>query len=73
MVYFVIEKTMGKVFTAGKNLDDLSKEIQDFQSKNIYSVADLSIEGIEKGPKEVIQILTNLLFNSTWIVMPNKQ
>ena len=44
---------MGKVFTAGRNLDDLAKEMQEFQEKKIYSVADLSIEGIEKGPKEV--------------------
>lgn len=52
-IYLIIEKTMGKVFTAGRSIDDLSKEIKDFQRRNIYSVADLSIEGIEKGPKEV--------------------
>ena len=44
---------MGKVFTAGRNIDELTKEMENFREKKIYSVADLSIEGIEKGPKEV--------------------
>ena len=70
MVYYCIEKTMGKVFTAGRNLDDLAKEMQEFQEKKIYSVADLSIEGIEKGPKEVICISR---FFSIWIAIQNKQ
>ena len=45
---------MGKVFTAGRTLEDLEKEMKQFKDRNIYSVADLSIEGIEKASKEVI-------------------
>lgn len=60
---------MGKVFTAGRDLDDLAKEMQEFQSKKIYSVADLSIEGIEKGPKEVPYNFKNF---SIWMATPSK-
>ena len=52
---FIVERSIGKVFTAGRNMDDLQKEMDFFRDKNIFSVADLSIEGVEKGPKEVLE------------------
>ena len=55
MVNFVVEHTIGKVFTAGKTMDDLEKEMTFFKDKNIFSVADLSIEGVEKGTKELLE------------------
>jgi len=44
---------MGKVFTAGGNLDDLSKDMQSLADKKVYSVADLSIEDVGNASKEV--------------------
>ena len=50
----MIERSIGRVFTAGKSLDELSKEINFYENKKVKSTADLSIEGIEDGPQEVI-------------------
>ena len=50
----MIEKTIGKVFTAGGTLDDLAKEMDLLLKKKVYSVADLSIEDVGNAPKEVI-------------------
>lgn len=50
---FVVEKTIGKVFTAGSSIDDLTKEMEMLAQKNIYSVADLSIEDVGNASKEV--------------------
>jgi len=52
-VNFVVEKTIGKVFTAGKSIEDLIKEMNMLAQKNIHSVADLSIEDVGNAPKEV--------------------
>ncbi len=51
---FVVERSIGKVFTAGKSMEDLEKEMTFFREKNIFSVADLSIEGVDKGTKELL-------------------
>ena len=52
-VNFVIERTIGKVFTAGGTLDTLAKEMDELVRKKVYSVADLSIEDVGNAPKEV--------------------
>jgi hypothetical protein len=52
-VNFVVEKTIGKVFTAGKSIEDLTKEMDILAQKNIHSVADLSIEDVGNASKEV--------------------
>ena len=49
----MIEKTIGKVFTAGVTLEALSKEMDALAQKKIYSVADLSIEDVGNAPKSV--------------------
>ena len=47
---------MGKVFTAGKTLDDLNREIMHLSKRNVNSVADLSIEDVGNSPKEVFYL-----------------
>ena len=52
-VNFVIEKTIGKVFTAGGTIDDLEKDMETLLHRKVYSIADLSIEDVSNAPKEV--------------------
>jgi len=53
-VNYVLEKTMGKVFTAGCTLNDLSRDMEKLAQKKVYSVADLSIEDVGNLPKEYL-------------------
>lgn len=54
IVNFILEKTIGKVFTAGSSVEDLNKEMELLSKMNINSVADLSIEDVGNAPKEVL-------------------
>ncbi len=54
---FMLENTIGKVFTAGSTLDDLTREMNALAEKKVYSVADLSIEDVGNAPKEVSPFL----------------
>ena len=53
-VNFVLERTIGKVFTAGGTVDDLAKDMEALLHRNVYSATDLSIEDVGNAPKEVI-------------------
>jgi len=64
-VNFCIEQTIGKVFTAGITLDDLSKDMEALVAKKVYSVADLSIEDVGNAPREVLFFSYKILF-SIW-------
>lgn len=44
---------MGKVFTAGGTLDELTREMEGLVAKKVYCVADLSIEDVGNAPKDV--------------------
>jgi len=47
----IIYNTFGKVFTAGHNLQTLENDIRYFSERKIHTLADLSIESLEKSGK----------------------
>ena len=45
---FIVRHSAGSIFTAGESLKDLKKDMDRFERKNIFAVANYVVEGINE-------------------------